>query len=103
MYICKECGLIFNQPAKYEEDRTPGGAFEGGSFIESFSGCPRCSGGYDEAMLCPRCEDTYISTNSRDPFCDDCVSNLLTQARNIFDENFREDEIEIIINHIDEI
>ena len=103
MYICKDCNFVFDQPTTYKEDRTPGGTFEGGSFIESFSGCPKCSGAYDEAMLCPRCEDVYISTESSDPFCDACVSNLLIQAKNILTENFREDEIETILNHVDDL
>lgn len=48
MYRCKECGLIFEDPKMYSEDRTPGGSFEGGSFIETYFGCPKCEGNYEE-------------------------------------------------------
>lgn len=48
MYYCKECDYVFEEPKKYAEDRTPGGAFEGDSFIEYFEGCPICSGGFVE-------------------------------------------------------
>ena len=48
MYYCKECDYVFEEPKKYAEDRTPGGAFEGGSFIEYFEGCPICGGGFVE-------------------------------------------------------
>ena len=48
MYYCEECDFIFEEPTLYAEDRTPGEAFEGGSFIEHFKGCPICAGGYVE-------------------------------------------------------
>ena len=48
MYYCKECDYVFEEPKKYTEDRTPGGAFEGGSFIEYFEGCPICGGAFVE-------------------------------------------------------
>lgn len=48
MYYCKECDYVFEEPKKYSEDRTPEGAFEGGSFIEYFEGCPICGGGFVE-------------------------------------------------------
>ena len=48
MYKCLDCGCIFEEPKKYSEDRTPGGVFEGGSFIEYWQGCPDCAGAYEE-------------------------------------------------------
>lgn len=48
MYKCIECGLVFENAKLYSEDRTPGGAFEGGSFIEKWYGCPHCSCDYVE-------------------------------------------------------
>ena len=79
MYKCCDCGLVFDTPKHYSEDRTPGGAFEGGSFIYHYDGCPSCGGSYDEAMECQRCADTYISVESDYPFCDSCKKewNLL--------------------------
>lgn len=40
MFKCYDCGYVFEEPKHYSEDRTPGGAFEGSSFIEHFTGCP---------------------------------------------------------------
>ena len=48
MYKCEDCGHIFEEPKKYYEDRTPCCAFEGGTFIEEFLGCPLCEGAYRE-------------------------------------------------------
>ena len=59
MYKCSDCGLIFDEPKKYSEDRTPGGSFEGGSFIEHFLGCPFCSGAFDEVEECEICGEYF--------------------------------------------
>lgn len=48
MKRCLECGFLFEEPKEYDEDLTPGGAFEGGSFIRKFKGCPICEGSYEE-------------------------------------------------------
>lgn len=48
MYKCVDCGLVFDEPKLFSEDRTPGGAFEGGSFIERWYGCPNCSCNYEK-------------------------------------------------------
>lgn len=48
MYRCLECGFIFEDPKLYSEDRTPDGAFEGGYFIERWTGCPYCSCSFEE-------------------------------------------------------
>ena len=42
MYKCNDCDCIFDNPKTYSEDRTPSGVFEGGSFIETWEGCPHC-------------------------------------------------------------
>lgn len=48
MYKCDDCGYIFDEPVRVSEDRTPGGAFEGGSFIETWEECPNCGGSFEE-------------------------------------------------------
>ena len=97
MYICDECGLVFNEPARWTEDRTPyGGPAEPG-FQEEMSGCPRCQGNYTEAMLCPRCEDKYISTESRYPFCDGCQKDLVKELV----DTFRPDEWDFLYDYTD--
>ena len=51
MYICLDCGCIFENPRKYVEthglDSPP---------YEEWSGCPSCGGVYTEARKCDGCE-----------------------------------------------
>ena len=95
MYICKECGLVFNNPKKYSEDCTPyGGPAEPG-FTRSYEGCPSCEGNYVEATQCVRCEYNYIPARSTYLFCDDCKHKLLSDFTK-FVSNFREDEYDLI-------
>ena len=71
MYKCLDCGLVFQEPTTYSEDRTPGGAFEGGSFVEHYDGCPKCSGGFKEVECCELCGQTSIE-ELKDGLCDNC-------------------------------
>ena len=50
MYKCDECGYVFDEPKTYSEDLTPGLAFEGGSFIKEYEGCPLCEGQFHEIV-----------------------------------------------------
>jgi rubredoxin len=102
MYKCLDCGHIFDEPKQYSEDRTPGGAFDGGSFIEHYTGCPFCGGSFTTAMKCQGC-DEYISIEDDYPFCTDCINNILSKFATIMQENFREDEYDVIINHLDDV
>lgn len=102
MFICNECELVFSEPKVYSEDRTPGGVFEGGSFIETYKGCPSCGGNYDEAMECQRCEE-YISTKSDAPFCTDCINDILSDYATVIKDNFRADEYETILDHLEDL
>ena len=83
MYKCSECGEIFDEPKKYSEDRTPGGSFEGGSFIEHFLGCPICSGTFDEVEECSICgeykfpEDLTDTTGMINGDCGYCCEQCL--------------------------
>ena len=72
MYKCNDCGLIFEEPSNYSEDRTPGGVSEGGSFIEHYVGCPRCGGSFDEAEECEECGKYYNIYELEDGICDKC-------------------------------
>lgn len=100
MYKCCDCGLVFEQPKHYSEDRTPYGGMSEPGFTEHFTGCPSCGGTYDEAMLCQRCEDTYISTNFSYPFCAHCMSDLMNQYNKLIADNFREDEYDMLYDHL---
>lgn len=101
MYICNECGLVFNSPKKYSEDCTPyGGPVEPG-FSHTYSGCPSCEGSYDEATECVRCNNEYISIESSYPFCKGCQDDLATVLAEVITNNFREDEYDFIYDYMD--
>lgn len=83
MYKCLGCGHIFEEPKQYSEDRTPGGACEGGSFIEHYTGCPVCSGAYEEAKQCEICGEYFTSDELTDTTeyinggCGDCCEQCI--------------------------
>lgn len=79
MYICKDCKSIFENPKEYSEDRTPGGSFEGSSFIYKYYACPYCEGSYEIARECYMC-GKYFKENLMkkidDVFiCDKCITD----------------------------
>lgn len=80
MFKCFDCGLVFEESKTYSEDRTPGGVFEGGSFIEHYEGCPNCSGAFDEASECDICGEfvysRYLNNTDDGEVCDFCYEEL---------------------------
>ena len=103
MYKCADCGKVFSEPVDYAEDLTPGGAFEGGSFVQHQEVCPYCNGTSKATMKCASCDDEYIFIDSEYPFCDNCIDRLVTQYKNLMLFNFREDEYDMLVDHIDSI
>lgn len=101
MYKCSECGLVFDEPKRFSENRAPYGADMEPRFYETLYGCPSCGGNYDDAMLCARCDNEYISTESRYPFCEDCLQDLITVFCEVMANNFREDEYDAIYDLTD--
>jgi hypothetical protein len=72
MYICKECGDVFNQfeVDTWEEDR---GEFWGMPCYERMSGCPNCRGDYVEAKRCVEC-GAWIPEDDWD-MCEECMAD----------------------------
>jgi len=96
MYICRECELVFNSPKQYSEDCTPyGGPAEPG-FSHTHYGCPSCGSSYDETMRCARCDNEYVSVESKYPFCEGCLQDLITVFCEVMADNFREDEYDAV-------
>ncbi len=71
MFVCIECGCLFDTPVYWEErhglDTPP---------YEQWSGCPRCYENYIEAFKCDFCGEyitsDYIKTEDDEKFCDNC-------------------------------
>ena len=75
MFVCLECGHVFEEPKSYVEthglDSPP---------YENSKGCPICCGAYVEAYRCNCCEewidDIYIKTDDDYRYCLNCYQVL---------------------------
>ena len=73
MYLCLDCGQLFEKPEKYTEyhglDHPP---------YEVLSGCPACGGAYVETFQCDACleyiTDDYVHTADGRIYCENCYS-----------------------------
>ena len=72
MFICLDCGEIFEEPYRYIEthglDSPP---------YEEWSGCPSCGGDYAETFRCNGCgkyiDGEYVEIfPSHEVYCDEC-------------------------------
>lgn len=64
MYICRECGEVFNEPAVQRETHD----WLDGSPSEEWAVCPNCSSSdYSEAVQCGEC-GVYFSEEDTDKF-----------------------------------
>ena len=74
MYICRECGNIFdeNEIAIWKEER---GEYWGAPCYETVSGCPCCKGDYVKTYRCNCCrewiEGGYIKIDDK-RYCEYC-------------------------------
>jgi hypothetical protein len=71
MYVCVECGTLFEQPKHFIE--THGFTYPP---YEEWDGCPDCSGVFIEAHECDCCGEyitgDYIKTDNDKRFCESC-------------------------------
>lgn len=116
MFICEECGHIFDQSEvdTWEENR---GECWGVPCTEKLSGCPNCRGYYTDAKRCKKCGD-WIKEDDPD-LCNDCIEKEKTQENVVEIGNqwkekvtingfltscFSEEEIEdILFDHINSL
>ena len=54
MYICLDCGEVFEEPREYIEDCGSCGGLDT-TYDCHYKGCPECCGAYDEAIQCDMC------------------------------------------------
>ena len=71
MYVCLECGEIFDEPDTWSEYHPYGEGYA----EELWSGCPSCNGAYVEAFKCDCCDewinDDYFEVEDK-KYCKDC-------------------------------
>lgn len=71
MYICKECGITFEEPKEYSDLHPCGDS----CVEEKWEVCPHCdTPNIVEAKVCKRCGD-YAAETSLD-LCDVCFGDL---------------------------
>ena len=68
MYICLDCGHVFDEPDTWNEHHPYGEGYA----TEAWSGCPRCKGGYEEAVECNVCGEYFSKSDLTDGICDRC-------------------------------
>lgn len=71
MYICLDCGKLFEEPRKYVETH----GFDSPPY-EEWYGCPECGGVYTETKRCDNCgrwiRGEYIKLDGGYYYCDNC-------------------------------
>ena len=71
MFVCIECGALFEQPKYCIE--THGFTFPP---YETWDGCPKCTGAFVKAHKCDCCGEyitgDYIKTDNDRRFCENC-------------------------------
>ena len=71
MFICEDCGYVFEEPKTIEEHHPYGMGYA----TEQLAVCPHCrSYNFDEAKQCDRCGE-YVA-ELHDGLCDICYSDL---------------------------
>lgn len=69
MFICNECGYVFDEPATFSEHHPYGS----GTATETFACCPSCKGPFDEAVKCSSCGEYFAEEDLEDGMCADCI------------------------------
>lgn len=71
MFICLDCGCVFDEPKHWIEthglDSPP---------YEEWDGCPSCGGTYAETHKCDNCGDwingEYVKLKNGNKYCENC-------------------------------
>ena len=73
MFVCINCGHLFDEPDYWEERH----GLDYGPF-EQWSGCPNCGEAYVEAHRCDCCDEyidgPYIKLESGERICENCYT-----------------------------
>ena len=81
MYKCLECGNIFDEGEQktYKEDC---GEYWGSPCTIEFSGCPICSGSYEETKSCKICGGEFLKEELTGGICEDCIRDNISKDIN---------------------
>jgi RecJ-like exonuclease len=90
LFICEDCGFVFQQPYNYRENY---GLF--GSPFERLSVCPACGGTFAEAKVCELCGGYFTDTEDTG-VCPKCLSGLRRRVKRVLESDFSPQEAEIL-------
>jgi hypothetical protein len=75
LFVCLECGYVFEDPIIWEELYPYGEGYAG----KKMSGCPSCYGAYTKAYRCDCCDewivDDYIKIEDK-RYCQECYQSV---------------------------
>ena len=98
MYICKDCGEIFEEPVVVKDDPSPDGVgLTSGYYV--FESCPHCdSDNIEEAVQCVCCDEWMDGTDGSDILCDNCLAEIKDTLDGIMaDYNLSDDDFENVL------
>jgi hypothetical protein len=75
MYKCLECGHIFDEGEQIEWNEQHG--LDAPPY-EHFSGCPICSGAYEETKRCIECGGEFLVDELYEGYCIECLAKQVT-------------------------
>ena len=101
MYICTECGEVFEEPVMIKDDPSPAGvSLTSGYYV--YESCPHCSSDrIEEAEQCKCCGEWYDHNKGSDVLCDDCYDTVEMKLEKIRqDHGLTKDDFEQVIAEI---
>ena len=91
MYKCDICGHLFEEGEQKKWIENHGLEYGQG---EQWQGCPLCEGSYQEIEPCKICGS--YEHNADEDYCDECKKNVLKTFTILMNENFSEEERELL-------
>jgi Zn finger protein HypA/HybF involved in hydrogenase expression len=90
MYICLNCGELFNEPHKVSEIHTELSERP----LEIFRVCPKCGeADFESATDCENCGTMIGESQAKYGLCGDCEMKSDVLFRELLSENFTENEL----------
>lgn len=93
MYKCEDCGRLIEEGDEAIFSECIGEYCGSPSYIE-YSQCPICGGNIFEVERCPICDEYAIKDEEK--FCKTCIEKIETQFKKLLEENFNNEERELI-------
>lgn len=95
VYICKNCGEIFEEPKIVKESR---GEFWGHPAFEDCYYSPCCGCDYDEAIECNICGEWYSEDDLCMGVCSKCIDDYRHNFKICHDISFEDEKRDVKIN-----